>query len=213
MENRANRVLIADDEQDILEIISYNLGREGYEIYTAKDGPRPAFSHPQPASLNARKRAATLIALPGSPPIRPPCEPVTTTRPRSLASISEAESMQITRSAAQETSFRCSRTAWTCPCPGARRDSRRNASIHASPGTIPAARATAFAWLTMPRRAMSPASPMRALRWLIVTTATENRSPSSRAAMPAPRRPPPASLRTYARGGTPSPLKAEYRPP
>lgn len=32
------RILIADDEPDILEIISYNLGKEGYEIHTAKDG-------------------------------------------------------------------------------------------------------------------------------------------------------------------------------
>jgi two-component system alkaline phosphatase synthesis response regulator PhoP len=32
------RILIADDEPDILEIISYNLNKEGYEIYTAKDG-------------------------------------------------------------------------------------------------------------------------------------------------------------------------------
>lgn len=38
MENKAKKVLIADDEPDILEIISYNLSREGYEIYTAKDG-------------------------------------------------------------------------------------------------------------------------------------------------------------------------------
>lgn len=32
------RILIADDEPDILEIISYNLGKEGYQIHTAKDG-------------------------------------------------------------------------------------------------------------------------------------------------------------------------------
>lgn len=32
------KVLIADDERDILEIISYNLANEGYEIFTAKDG-------------------------------------------------------------------------------------------------------------------------------------------------------------------------------
>lgn len=38
MENTRKRILIADDEQDILEIIHYNLTKEGYEIYTAKDG-------------------------------------------------------------------------------------------------------------------------------------------------------------------------------
>lgn len=38
MEPKAKKVLIADDEKDILEIISYNLTGEGYDIYTAKDG-------------------------------------------------------------------------------------------------------------------------------------------------------------------------------
>jgi two-component system alkaline phosphatase synthesis response regulator PhoP len=38
METKAKKVLIADDEKDILEIISYNLSGEGYEIFTAKDG-------------------------------------------------------------------------------------------------------------------------------------------------------------------------------
>ena len=38
MEGKAKRILIVDDEPDILEIISYNLLKEGYEIYTAKDG-------------------------------------------------------------------------------------------------------------------------------------------------------------------------------
>lgn len=32
------KVLIADDEPDILEIIKYNLSAEGYEVITAKDG-------------------------------------------------------------------------------------------------------------------------------------------------------------------------------
>lgn len=38
MEAKAKKILIADDEPDILEIISYNLSKEGYEIYTAKNG-------------------------------------------------------------------------------------------------------------------------------------------------------------------------------
>lgn len=38
MEGKAKKVLIADDEPDILEIVSYNLAKEGYEIITAKNG-------------------------------------------------------------------------------------------------------------------------------------------------------------------------------
>ena len=38
MDQKGKKILIADDEPDILEIISYNLGGEGYEIITAKDG-------------------------------------------------------------------------------------------------------------------------------------------------------------------------------
>ncbi|MGI8636685.1 MAG: response regulator transcription factor, partial [Segetibacter sp.] len=38
MDPKSKKVLIADDEPDIIEIISYNLTKEGYEIITAKNG-------------------------------------------------------------------------------------------------------------------------------------------------------------------------------
>ncbi len=38
MESKGKKILIADDEPDILEVIQYNLVKEGYEVMTAKDG-------------------------------------------------------------------------------------------------------------------------------------------------------------------------------
>ena len=32
------KILLIDDEQDILEIISYNLEKEGYQVFTASNG-------------------------------------------------------------------------------------------------------------------------------------------------------------------------------
>ncbi|MCM1151518.1 MAG: response regulator transcription factor [Alistipes sp.] len=36
----SHRILLVDDEPDILEFVRYNLLREGYEVYTAPDGKR-----------------------------------------------------------------------------------------------------------------------------------------------------------------------------
>ena len=36
--NTGKKILIADDEPDILEIIQFNLQTEGYEVVTAKNG-------------------------------------------------------------------------------------------------------------------------------------------------------------------------------
>lgn len=32
------KILLVDDEPDILEIVSYNLSAEGYQVFTAKNG-------------------------------------------------------------------------------------------------------------------------------------------------------------------------------
>jgi len=38
MKTKDIRILLVDDEPDILEIVSYNLTTEGYEVFTAKNG-------------------------------------------------------------------------------------------------------------------------------------------------------------------------------
>ena len=38
MDTKGKKILIADDEPDILEIIQYNLSKEGYDVSVAKDG-------------------------------------------------------------------------------------------------------------------------------------------------------------------------------
>lgn len=38
MDNRSRKILIADDEPDILEILKYNLLRDGYQVITASNG-------------------------------------------------------------------------------------------------------------------------------------------------------------------------------
>jgi two-component system alkaline phosphatase synthesis response regulator PhoP len=55
MDQKGKKILIADDEPDILEIISYNLRQEGYEVITAKDG--------EEALQKAKKEDPALIIL------------------------------------------------------------------------------------------------------------------------------------------------------
>ncbi len=38
MENQAYKILLVDDEQDIIEFLSYNLKKEGFIVYTAQNG-------------------------------------------------------------------------------------------------------------------------------------------------------------------------------
>jgi two-component system alkaline phosphatase synthesis response regulator PhoP len=40
MENKEFKILLVDDEPDILEFLGYNLTREGYQVFKAKDGTR-----------------------------------------------------------------------------------------------------------------------------------------------------------------------------
>lgn len=55
MDHKQGKVLIADDEPDILEILKYNLTREGYEVVTAKDGDE--------ALEKARRHQPDLVVL------------------------------------------------------------------------------------------------------------------------------------------------------
>ncbi len=38
MSNTAHKILIVDDDEDILDLLSYNLLKEGYKVYKAEDG-------------------------------------------------------------------------------------------------------------------------------------------------------------------------------
>lgn len=38
MNNAGQKILIVDDEPDILELIEYNLKKEGYQVFTATNG-------------------------------------------------------------------------------------------------------------------------------------------------------------------------------
>lgn len=55
MKNKDIKILLVDDEPDILEIISYNLSAEGYEVHTAKNGVEGV--------AKAKKRSPHLIIM------------------------------------------------------------------------------------------------------------------------------------------------------
>jgi two-component system alkaline phosphatase synthesis response regulator PhoP len=43
MKNKNTKILLVDDEPDILEIVGYNLAQEGYQIFTASNGKEAIF--------------------------------------------------------------------------------------------------------------------------------------------------------------------------
>ena len=55
MKKQDIKILLVDDEPDILEILSYNLSSEGYQVFTAKNGVE--------AVEKAKKKAPHLIIL------------------------------------------------------------------------------------------------------------------------------------------------------
>lgn len=55
MKKKEIKILLVDDEQDILEIVSYNLSQEGYQVITASNGKE--------AILKAKKELPQLIIL------------------------------------------------------------------------------------------------------------------------------------------------------
>ena len=55
MKKEEIRVLLVDDEQDIIEIVGYNLSLEGYEVFTAKNGIE--------AVAKAKKKLPHLVIL------------------------------------------------------------------------------------------------------------------------------------------------------
>jgi two-component system alkaline phosphatase synthesis response regulator PhoP len=55
MKNQDIKILLVDDEPDILEILSYNLAAEGYQVFTAKNGAEGV--------EKARKKRPDLIIL------------------------------------------------------------------------------------------------------------------------------------------------------
>ena len=47
--NKKNiKILLVDDEPDILEFMSYNLSNEGYKVYTATNGDCLLYTSPSP---------------------------------------------------------------------------------------------------------------------------------------------------------------------
>lgn len=55
MKDNKAKILLVDDEPDILEIVSYNLKNEGYKVFTAENGKE--------AVLKAKKKKPDLIIL------------------------------------------------------------------------------------------------------------------------------------------------------
>ena len=55
MDKKKIKILLVDDEPDILEFMSYNLSNEGYKVYTATNG--------EEAIEKAKSKSPNLILL------------------------------------------------------------------------------------------------------------------------------------------------------
>ena len=62
MNKKNTKILLVDDEPDIIEIVSYNLKNVGYQVFTAKNGKE--------AILQAEKHLPHLIILDVLKPVK-----------------------------------------------------------------------------------------------------------------------------------------------
>ena len=62
------RVLVVDDEQDLLELVSYNLNKEGYRVVGVGSGEEALAAAPRRAGLDPARLAAADGRWPGSLP-------------------------------------------------------------------------------------------------------------------------------------------------
>ena len=172
-------------------------------------------SAPNPASLKTAMRTGALMARAGSPPIRPPCDPVITILPASLALTSEAESSSsaLRPCVPMVTVWRVSACGFSVACGCGAFASSATALATAIPVVSPKRSATRLTVLITPRSSVSLADPI----WQLLQSAPAAAMPTSARAntpaTPARSNPMPASLNKTARAPAPEATAAGYIPP